>query len=101
MAFKAILDLARREDLSVVELWHEPIAVFHTDFALRLFARYWFVSWGLCSPRLISDHGLRTKAAKRLLQRRDVFRWCAAKGARRYRYRERGHTAVLVAERAP
>lgn len=97
---KALRNLAAREGLSVLDLWHEPIAAFHRDLATRVFARRWLASRGVCRQRLISDRSLRTRAAERMLRRTDIFNFCAQSAARHYPHADWGLTVVLVAERA-
>jgi 2-polyprenyl-3-methyl-5-hydroxy-6-metoxy-1,4-benzoquinol methylase len=95
----ALRNLAAREGLSILDLWHEPIAAIHRDFATRIFARRWFASRGVCSQGLISNRGRRTRVAERLLRRSDVVNHCGQSAARRHPHADWGHTVVLVVER--
>jgi 2-polyprenyl-3-methyl-5-hydroxy-6-metoxy-1,4-benzoquinol methylase len=92
----ALLALARRERLSVLALWHEPIAPFHRAFVAHVLARHWFVSHRLGSHRLL-DRSEVARATERLLSYKTISRFCAHSSASRYVHSARGHTVVLVA----
>ena len=97
---RALLMLAERNSLTVVDLWHEPIAPFHEEFVTRVFARHWLASHGVVGHGLI-DLSRRARAAGFLLNSSRAIRGaCASAAARRLEHSQRGHTVVLVASRA-
>jgi 2-polyprenyl-3-methyl-5-hydroxy-6-metoxy-1,4-benzoquinol methylase len=95
----ALINLARREGLAVIDLWHEPVAPFHRDWHLQTLAFHYFVLRGLAKTRLL-DRGLMHRAIGRLLRFTTLRDALAARVLRRFPVLERGHTVVLVARQA-
>lgn len=95
---RALKNLARREGLGVVALWHEPVASFHRDWQLQTLAQYYFVLRGMTSLRLI-DRRLRHRLFARLLRLPGVRDALAARVAREKPQLRNGHTVVLVARK--
>lgn len=93
---RALANLAWREGLAVVDLWHEPVASFHREWHRQTLAFHYFVLCGLAKTRLL-DRSVRYRAIGRLLRvtrLRDVL---AASVLRRLPELGRGHTVVMVA----
>jgi SAM-dependent methyltransferase len=95
---RALANLAGREGLAVVDLWHEPVASFHTEWHRQALAFHYFVLCGLAKTRLL-DRGLRHRAIGRLLRFRALRDALAASVLRRLPALGRGHTVVMVARR--
>jgi len=96
---RALRNLAHREGLSVINLWHEPVADFHEEWHKDTLAQHYFVQLGLRKLTLINQ-SLTGKVLGRLLRVRSVRDFFAAKAAKRLAYAKHGHTVVLVAGKA-
>jgi SAM-dependent methyltransferase len=92
----ALNNLAQREGLSIVDLWHEPVASFHQDWHVQTLAFHYFVMCGLSRTRLI-DRSLKYRMIGRLLHHRPLRDYLAASVARRLPASRYGHTVVMVA----
>jgi SAM-dependent methyltransferase len=92
----ALANLARREGLSLVDLWHEPVASFHREWHRQTLAFHYFVLCGLARTRLL-DRGVRHRVIGRLLRFRGLRDALAARVLRRLPALDRGHTVVMVA----
>ncbi|MES2758598.1 MAG: class I SAM-dependent methyltransferase [Pseudomonadota bacterium] len=93
---RALSHLAWREGLSVVDLWHEPVAPFHSEWHRQTLAFHYFVLCGLAKTRLL-DRGLKYRAIARLLRVEGLRDALAASVLRRRPDLDRGHTVVMVA----
>ena len=93
---QALRNLAHREGLSVINLWHEPVADFHEEWHKDTLARHYFVQLGLSKPTLVNQ-SLTGKVLGRLLRAKSVRDFFAAKAAGRLSCAKHGHTVVLVA----
>jgi SAM-dependent methyltransferase len=96
---RALRHLAERENLSVTELWHEPIASYHRDWQLQTLAQHYFVMRGITCTRLI-DKSLRYRVIARLLRNAQLRNFLAQRVIEDRPLLLRGHTVVLVAKQA-
>lgn len=94
---RALHNLARREALERVELWHEPIADFHQDWQATTLALYSLSGFGLFRWRMLDD-SLGYRIAGRLSQSRTLRGWLADRAARKHPQLRAGHTVVMVAQ---
>jgi SAM-dependent methyltransferase len=92
----ALTKLAQREGLSIVDLWHEPVAPFHRVGHLQTLAFHYFVMIGLAKSRLI-DRSLSYRVIGRLLRNTALRDALAARVVRRFPALGCGHTVILVA----
>ncbi|MFC0133706.1 methyltransferase type 12 [Massilia eurypsychrophila] len=92
----ALANLARREGLALVDVWHEPVASFHSEWHRQTLAFHYFVLCGLARTRLL-DRGLRYRAIGRLLRFKGLRDALAASVLRRLPELDRGHTVAMVA----
>ncbi|HVL75541.1 MAG TPA: class I SAM-dependent methyltransferase [Noviherbaspirillum sp.] len=95
---RALRHLAFREGLSVIELWHEPVAEFHREWHQETLARHYLVQLGLGQQRLV-DRTLTGRVFSRLLRSGGIRDYFAAKAAKRFAPATHGHTVVLVASK--
>jgi SAM-dependent methyltransferase len=95
---RALTNLARRESLTLVELWHEPVSSDHRMWHLQTLAHHYFVTRGLARTRLI-DRSLRARLIGRLLRNDKLRRTLAQKVLDSQPQLARGHTVVLAARR--
>jgi SAM-dependent methyltransferase len=95
---RALLNLALREGLSVVDLWHEPVASFHEDWHKDTLAHHYFVQLGLTKHKLVG-RTFMGKVLARLFRTRRVRDFFAAKATKHFAPAKNGHTVVLVASK--
>jgi SAM-dependent methyltransferase len=95
---EALRNLAHREGLSVVDVWHEPVASFHEEWHKDTLAHHYFVMLGLNRGRLIGRTFV-SKVLDRLFRIRLVRDYCAAQATTRFPQSKFGHTVVLVASK--
>ena len=94
---RALKNLALREGLDVVELWHEPVASFHEDWRKDILALHYFAQIGLSKHKLI-DRSLIRRLLGRLLENSAIRDFFAARASKKLT-RAHGHTVVLVASK--
>ncbi len=94
----ALKNLAQREGLSMVELWHEPVASFHKEWHAATLARHYFMQLGLFKFRLI-DGSLLSRVLERLFRFTVVRDFFSSRAVRRFSASQFGHTVVLVARK--
>jgi 2-polyprenyl-3-methyl-5-hydroxy-6-metoxy-1,4-benzoquinol methylase len=95
---RALRNLARRESLANVALWHEPVADYHQDWHTTTLALYALSGMGLFKRRLLDD-SLGYRLAGRLSHARTMRRVLARRAIRQRPELEAGHTVVMVAQR--
>jgi 2-polyprenyl-3-methyl-5-hydroxy-6-metoxy-1,4-benzoquinol methylase len=93
---RALRNLAAREGLSVVDLWHEPVASFHEDWHKDTLAHHYFVRLGLNKHKLVG-RTFMGKLLGRLFRKQAIRNFFAAKAAKQFPLAKFGHTVVLVA----
>jgi 2-polyprenyl-3-methyl-5-hydroxy-6-metoxy-1,4-benzoquinol methylase len=95
---RALHNLARRESLAKVALWHEPVADYHQDWHATTLALYALSNLGLFKWRLLDD-SLAYRLAGRLSHSRTMRAYLARRAVRQRPELEAGHTVVMVAQR--
>jgi SAM-dependent methyltransferase len=95
---RALRNLARRESLTEVALWHEPVADYHQDWHTTTLALYTLADMGLFKRRLIDD-SLAYRLAGRLSHSRMMRDYLARQAVRKRPELQAGHTVVMVAQR--
>jgi SAM-dependent methyltransferase len=95
---RALRNLALREGLSIVELWHEPVAPFYEDWHKDTLAHHYFVQLGITKYTLVG-RTFTGKVLARLFRTKGVRNFFAAKTAERFPHAKFGHTVVLVASK--
>lgn len=95
---RALRNLARREALTKVALWHEPVADYHQDWHATTLALYTLSGMGLFKWRLLDD-SLGYRLAGRLSQARPMRDYLVRRAIRKRPELQAGHTVVMVAQR--
>jgi SAM-dependent methyltransferase len=95
----ALRNLVKREGLSLMELWHEPVASFHQEWHATTLAHTYFMRLGLLRFKLI-DASLLRRALERLFRNAAIREFFSFRAARRFPASQYGHTVVLVARRS-
>lgn len=95
---RALHNLARRESLADIVLWHEPVADYHQDWHTTTLALYTLSGMGLFKWRLLDD-SLGYRLAGRLSHSRTMRAYLARRAVERRPELQAGHTVVLVAQR--
>jgi SAM-dependent methyltransferase len=96
---RALRNLALREGLSVVDLWHEPVSSFHEEWHKETLAHHYFVQLGLRKYKLVG-RDFTGKLLTRLFRKKGVRNFFAAKAANKFPAAKFGHTVILVASKS-
>lgn len=94
----ALRNIATREGLNVIQIWHEPVAAYHRDLHANILAKHFFTRWRPRKRRLI-ETGLADKILGRLLRIGAIRNACASRAAAHVQNAHVGHTVGLVASR--
>lgn len=95
---QALRNIATREGLKVLEIWHEPVAAYHDKLRTNVLAKYYFTRWRSRKPRMI-ETGFVDKALGRLMRIPAIRHACASRAAAHVAHSQVGHTVGLVASR--
>ncbi len=93
---RALLNLAFREGLHVIDLWHEPVADYHQQWHSDTLARHYFVQRGFARHALV-DRSLGGRLLGRVLRNARLRDYLANQTAQRLPQAGYGHTVVLAA----
>ena len=93
----ALRNIATREGLNVMQIWHEPVATYHDQMRANVLAKHFFTRWR-GKPRLI-ETDLVDKLLGRLLRIHAIRDACASRAAAHVHNAQFGHTVGLVASR--
>lgn len=96
----ALMNLVKREDLSLVELWHEPVASFHKEWHETTLAHYYFMRLGLLKFKLIDASSL-SRVLGRFFRYKVIRDFFSSRAASRFPASQFGHTVALVARVNP
>jgi hypothetical protein len=84
--------------LSVVDIWHEPLAPYHGELHANVLARYYLQLLGLKRVTPI-EYRFRDRLVNRLLRFKPLRNVFAARAKAHFQRAHVGHTVVLVAMR--
>ena len=97
---RALTNLARREGLTANEVWHEPVASFHSEWHANVLAFHTLSTMGFIKPRLLDD-SFRYRLLGRLLRVPTLRDYLARRALAARPEFSRGHTVMMVASGAP